>query len=194
MKSRVLTVAVIAFIAGVGTTIVCSQRSVISASAVHAQEKPTRPPDDLATLRAEIERLKQVVPDQAHAMQDVDYHFTNLWFAGQHGNWPLSQFYFNETKSHLRWAVRIIPVRKDKQGREILLEKILEAFENTPLAQLEGAIKAEDCTKFVAAYEFTLTTCYSCHKASDKPYLRPHIPKHPATKIMNFDPHAKWPQ
>ena len=194
MKSQTVTFALMAFVTGVISSFVISQRPGDVPTAAQGQEAAVRPAEDLAALRVEIERLKKVVPDQAHAMHDVDYHFTNLWFAGQHGNWPLAQFYFNEAKSHLRWAVRIIPVRKDNQGREVLLEKILEAFENTPLAQLEAAIKAEDCTKFVSAYEFTLTTCYSCHKASDKPYLRPHIPEYPATKIMNFDPHATWPQ
>ena len=35
--------------------------------------------------------LKGKVPDQSHAMKDVAYHFTNLWFAGQNriGHWPV---------------------------------------------------------------------------------------------------------
>ena len=57
-------------------------------STTQAQQLPQAKPD-LAALSAELERLKQVVPDQAHAMQDVDYHFTNLWFAGNQGNWDL---------------------------------------------------------------------------------------------------------
>jgi len=163
-------------------------RSSVAVAEQSPQEKP-----DLAALRAEIERLKQVVPDQAHAMHDVDYHFTNLWFAASQKNWPLSQFYFNETRSHLRWAVRIIPVRKDNAGREVKLEEILQAVENSPLKQLEEAIKAKDREKVVQAYEVMLTSCYACHKASDKPYLRPRIPEHPASAIMNFDPNAAWP-
>ena len=31
------------------------------------------------------------MPDQSHAMKDVAYHFTNLWFAGQKQNWPLAR-------------------------------------------------------------------------------------------------------
>ncbi len=115
---------------------------------------------DLKSLQAEIERLKSIAPDQAHAMHDVDYHFTNLWFAGQQGNWPLAQFYFNETKSHLRWAVRIIPVRKDNEGKEIKLEDILQAVENTPLKQLDESIKANDQEKFC------LFSCCLCRSLS----------------------------
>src|SRR5262245_20114324 len=56
--------------------------------------------DELSALKAEVARLKGVVPDQAHAMSDVGQHFANLWFAGESGNWPLAQFCLDETRSH----------------------------------------------------------------------------------------------
>ena len=127
-------------------------------------------------------------------MQDVSYHFSNLWFAAQKENWPLAEFYNNETRSHLRWAVRIIPKRKDTHGVEIDLQTILQAFENSPWTQMKDAIAAKDKPSFEKAYRFALETCYSCHKANDKPYLRPQIPTHPETPIINFDPHAAWPK
>lgn len=151
-------------------------------------EGPAKP--DLA---AEIELIKGKLPDQAHAMQDVGYHFTNVWFAGQKEHWELATFYLSETKSHLRWAVRIIPRRKDKAGKEVDLQAILQATENGPLAQLQKAIEAKDGEQFAAAYKFTLETCYACHKASDKPFLKLQIPTEPEVRIINFDPQAKWP-
>lgn len=186
------------FIPGVFLS-VCGLLAILTSTSrpVTAQTTPapaTPPVPDVASLQAEIERLKQVVPDQAHAMMDVDYHFSNLWFAANQGNWPLAQFYWNETRSHLRWAVRIIPVRKDNAGKDVKLQDILQSLENSPLKQLEESIQLKDREKFVAAYEFTLTSCYSCHKASDKPYLRLRIPEHPASTMMNLDPHAAWPQ
>jgi len=144
--------------------------------------------DDVASLRKEIDTIKGKLPGQAHAMMDVAYHFDNLWFAALHGNWPLAQFYFNETRSHLRWAVRIIPVRKDNQGQEVKLEEILKSMENAPLQDLEAAIKAGDPVKFAAAYRFTLEACYSCHKAADKPYLALQVPDHPAERLIDFEP------
>jgi len=194
MKTRTFALVLVAFVVGAVAGLVLSQRAGVSLPAVHAQEPAKLPAADLAALQAEVERLKKIVPDQAHAMQDVDYHFTNLWFAAQQGNWPLAQHYLNETRSHLRWAVRIIPVRKDGAGNQVKLEDILQAVENSALKQLEEAIKVKDRGKFVAAYEFTLTGFYSCHKASDKPFLRPRIPEHPATTIMNFDPNATTPK
>jgi hypothetical protein len=186
----------VTFLAGmmVGALFLSQSLFSIPLPSVARGQETVQPKPDLASLQAEIERLKQIVPDQAHAMHDVDYHFTNLWFAANQSNWPLAQFYFNETRSHLRWAVRIIPIRKDNAGKEVKLQDILQAMENSPLKQLEESITAKDREKFVAAYEFTLTTCYSCHKAADKPYLRPRIPDHPASAMMNFDPNAAWPK
>jgi hypothetical protein len=150
-------------------------------------------PSELAALQTEINRLKGMVPDQSHAMKDVGYHFANLWFAGQNQNWPLAKFFLDETRSHLRWAVRIIPVRKTKAG-DLDLKGILDAVDNTSLAQIQTTINSKDLTGFQRAYRQTLEGCYACHRAAEKPYLRPQIPAHPETSIINFDPAANWPQ
>ena len=145
-------------------------------------------------IQSQLETITGKLPDQSHAMKDVGYHFSNLWFAAQQHNWPLAEFYNKETLSHLHWAVRIIPLRKDNLGQEIDLVKILEAFENGPWTQLKDAIAAKDDAAFDKAYRFTMETCYACHKAADKPYLRLQIPTSPEAPIMNFDPAATWPK
>jgi len=146
------------------------------------------------TLTNDVTELSDKVPDQAHTMTDVDYHFSNLWFAAHAKNWPLANFYWKETLSHMKWAVRIIPVRKDSLGKEIRLRDILQSIENSPFMQIGKTIEAKDLQEFTKAYRFTLEGCYSCHKAADKPYLRPQIPERPASSIINFDPNADWPK
>lgn len=150
--------------------------------------------DELVALRAEVERLKSLVPDQAHAMSDVDYHFSNLWFAGKAENWPLAEFYWKETLSHLRWAVRIIPVRKDSAGREVKLDDILQSIEQSPFMQMGDIISKKDASQFEKTYRYIIEGCYSCHKASEKPFLRPGIPEHPGSHMIDFDPNATWPK
>ena len=147
-------------------------------------------PDNLA---ARVKALEDLLPSQSHMMADVGDHFTNLWFAGRAENWPLADFYLGETRSHLRWAVHRIPVRKDNRGQDVNLVSILEAFENSQLTRLKQAIDRKERSGFESLYKESLTVCYSCHKAADKPYLRPQIPEHPASHIMNFDPSADWP-
>lgn len=163
---------------------------------VRGRPVPASPPEapSREELAARVKTLEGLVPDQAHIMADVGDHFTNLWFAGRAENWPLADFYLNETKSHLRWAVRRIPIRKDNQGREINLGNILEAFENSQLTDLKKAIDGKDRPSFESVYRTSLEVCYSCHKAADKPFLRPQIPAEPETRIINFDPKAGWPR
>jgi len=146
-----------------------------------------------ADLAARVKALEDLIPDQAHIMADVADHFANLWFAGTAENWLLAEFYLNETRSHLRWAVRRIPVRKDNLGHDVKLESILQSFENGPLEQLKRTVAARNRADFEKSYKETLSGCYACHKASDKPFLRPRVPAGPATPIINFDSRADWP-
>jgi hypothetical protein len=194
MKAATAVLALVAFLVGAACGFTLPRLLAQPAPVAHVETTGKRPTGDLAVIQAEVERLKQIVPDQAHAMQDVGYHFSNLWFAGQHEHWDLANFYWSETRSHLRWAVRIIPKRKDSAGREVDLEAILQSVENSPLKQLQDAIAAKDKAGFEKAYRFTLEGCYTCHKASDKPFLRPQIPTQPDTHTINFDPKATWPQ
>jgi len=143
---------------------------------------------EVAALRAEVARLKGMVPDQSHAMADVSYHFSNLWFAGQGEDWPLAQFYADETRSHLRWAVRIIPVRKDSQNREVDLVGILTALEQSSLKDLDNAVKARDRAKFTTAYKAQLENCMACHRAASKEYIRLHVPERPDAGMVEFRP------
>ncbi|MBI3856024.1 MAG: hypothetical protein HY293_10075 [Planctomycetes bacterium] len=159
----------------------------IALATVSSQDaKP--PVDDLTALKTEVARLKGIVPDQAHAMADVGSHFTNLWLAGQNANWPLAQFFCDETRSHLRWAVRIIPKRKDAEGREIDLQGILTGLETSTFKDLDQSIKDKDPAKFAAAYKAQMEGCMACHKASNKPYLRLHVPERPDAGILEFRP------
>jgi len=159
-----------------------------TASLAFAQSSAPVSNPDLAALKAEIERLKGMVPDQSHAMKDVAYHFTNLWFSAQKENWPLADFYLSETRSHLRWAVRIIPVRKTPKGQDLRLADILEPMDKSVLAELKDTITAKDAGAFRTKYEQALATCYSCHVAAGKPFLRLQIPKQAEAQIIRFEP------
>jgi hypothetical protein len=168
--------------------------AALSSGAATAHAQPPQATPNAPNIEGELKTITGKLPDQSHAMQDVSYHFSNLWFAGQSENWDLAEFYRSETRSHLHWAMRIIPKRKDKAGHEIDLAPILEALENGPLKQLQDAIAAKDKDAFEKTYRFTLEGCYACHKTVEKPFLRPQIPSRPETPIINFDPNADWPK
>ena len=66
----------------------------------------------------------------------------------------------------------------------------LQGVENSGLAALKSAVDKQDLKMFDTAYRQTITECYACHKASEKPFLRPQIPQTPATRIINLRPTA----
>jgi hypothetical protein len=145
-------------------------------------------------IPTDVAHLKDVVPSQSHAMMDVAYHWTNLWFAAQKRNWPLAQFFFDESRQHIQWTIRIRPIRKDADGKEVDLKAIFDGIDTSSLAAVKQTIAEKNLLKFTAAYKTMLESCYACHKASSKPYLRPMVPSAPASTLVNFDPDAKWPQ
>jgi len=160
----------------------------------HAQQTPQPNGPEIPHSQTQTNSLDGLLPDQAHAMADAGYHFANLWFAADKQNWPLANYYLGETRSHLKWAVRIHPVRKTSGGLEVDLKGILDAVDNTFLAQIDESIKHKDAASFKTAYRQTLEGCYACHKACEKPFLRPQIPSAASVSILNFDPAATWPE
>jgi hypothetical protein len=175
----------------IGVCIGAAAHAILFSSTPSAIGQSPRPEQGFVP---EIEAIKGKLPDQSHVMQDVSYHFSNLWFAGRYENWDLANFYWSETRSHLHWAVRIIPVRKDKAGVEVKLVEILEGMENGPLKQLGEAIAAHDRPAFEKTYRTTMETCYGCHTAADKPFLRLQIPAQPESPIIHFDAKAEGPR
>jgi hypothetical protein len=142
----------------------------------------------IAALKADIETLRGQLPSQSHTMTDVDYQFTNLWFAAQERNWPLATFYLNETRSHINWTVHLRPVRKLASGQNLDLQPFLQAIEQSGLTEIRAALDKHDNKAFKAAYEDTLKQCYGCHVASEKPFLRPGVPASPATHLIQMKP------
>jgi len=153
-----------------------------------AAQGQSQPAPDLAAMAADIAHLKEVVPSQSHTMTDVGFQFANLWFAGQKKNWPLADFYLNEARQHIRWTIRIRPVRKDAAGNSVDLNPIFDVMNEGILNKLKLAIDNKDSVQFPLAYKQTLQSCYGCHQASGKPFLHPVVPSDPPQTIIKFDP------
>jgi len=142
------------------------------------------------SMRAQ-ENADPRLPDQAHVMMDVGYHFANLWVAADNKNWPLAAYYVGEVQSHLAWAVRIRPIYTTKSGGQVELSGILEAVTNTFLKAVGEAVEKQDMTAFRTAYEQTMAGCYACHSSCEKPFLRLQIPTAPGASIISFAPPAE---
>ena len=162
-------------------------------SQAHAQQKEVTKPIAVDDAQRTVRTGSENSADQAHVMADVGYHFANLWLAAEKQNWPLANYYLGETRSHLKWAVRLHPVRQTKAG-DVDLKGILDAVDNSFLTEVGKAIENKDATGFKTAYRQTIVGCYACHKACEKPFLRPQVPSAASVSILNFDPAATWPE
>jgi cytochrome c553 len=155
---------------------------------------PSEVEKEIAALKADVEVLKGKAPSASVAMADVGFHFSNLWFAGQSGNWPLAGYYFSEARNHVRWLTRINPMPKGPDGMPVDVTSIFDAIDTTTFADVKTAIDKKDGRQFEKAYRGALESCYQCHKAVGRPYLRPMIPKSLPQTIVNLDAGANWPQ
>lgn len=194
--ARVILPAVIGALIGGGAVAYVHRNDVTAAAGPRAASAVDEggAKDNLDGLRSDVARLKTNAPSQSHSMSDVGYHWTNLWFAGEKKNWPLAQFYFEESRAHILWTIQLRPVRKGPDGNDVNLVPIFESIDSSAFKSVAEAIQAKDSAAFAAAYRETLQACYGCHKTSGKPYLRPMVPTEPAQSIINFDGAATWPQ
>ena len=177
--------------------VVCAGAACRQAPAVQpgaAVQPATSAADEIAALKADVEVLKGKAPSASVAMADVGFHWSNLWFAGQSGNWPLAGYYFSEARNHVRWLTRINPMPKGPDGMPVDVKGIFDGIDTSTFAAVKAAIDKKDGKEFETAYRGALESCYQCHKAVGRPYLRPMIPKAVPQTIINLDARANWPQ
>ena len=177
--------------------VVCVDAACRQAPAVQpapAVQADSAAADEIAALKADVEVLKGKAPSASVAMADVGFHWSNLWFAGQSGNWPLAGYYFSEARNHVRWLTRINPMPKGPDGMPVDVKGIFDGIDTSTFAAVKTAIDNKDSKEFETAYRGALESCYQCHKAVGRPYLRPMIPKILPQTIINLDVRANWPQ
>jgi hypothetical protein len=160
----------------------------------NATSTPQTSAAEITKLKEHLAHLSGLVPDQAAVMSHLGYHFTNLWFAIQQENWPLADFYLAECRSNLKWAVRVKPIRQTTKGERVDVASIAAALDNTEFTELQQSISHKDKNKTIEIYHNTIKVCYSCHTASEKPYLRVQLPSSPEVRIINFDAKAAPPE
>ncbi len=161
-----------------------------------AQGRRAAPLPTMESLPMEVAQLKALVPSNSHIMMDVQFHWTNLWFAGRRKNWPLAQYFFNETRGHIQWLIRKSPIIQTPapDRKDVDIAAIFDAVDTSSLAAVKTSIEKKDSVQFAATYKTMLESCYSCHKAVGRTYLKPMIPQTNVMPMLNFDPNATWPE
>lgn len=166
----------------------CREEGSSQSSRADGRTTGTTQAQGQAAMEARIKHLEALSPGQGTLMTEVAYHFGSLWFALDHGNWPLADFYLHECRESIEQAVEAMPVRKLSTGVELNIRGIAEALDNTQFVELASAIAAKQRDRAVAAYRDTIIVCQSCHQAAEKPFLRVQIPDRPPSPSIDFKP------
>src|SRR6476661_1770414 len=168
MGSKNTCIGILLFVAGVALG--------LGLPALSAQQRAGRGPQPptLDQVPQEILTLRQQVPTNSTIMMDVQWHWTNLWWAGKKRNWPLAQYYFNESRGHIQQLVRKNPtIRNQVDNTDVELQGIFDGIDTSSLAMVKSAIEKKDALGFEKDYKIMLESCYSCHKSVGRPYIRP---------------------
>lgn len=189
------TLRALVCLASLGGMLACQVSQTASPDAAkEAEAAKAEAAKELASLKADVQTLKDKAASASVAMADVGFHWSNLWFAAQSQNWPLANYYYSEARNHVAWLTRITPTPKGPDGKIVELKPIFDAIDTSAFAAVKAAIANKDAKAFPGAYHEALEACYSCHKAVGRPYLRPQIPKTVPQPIINLDPKATWPE
>ncbi len=164
--------------------------SVLGQTPAKDQAKAESSKIDLTALNNDVAKLKSITPSNSHIMEDVSFHYSNLWFAGQKKNWPLAMFYYNETRNHIKWLITKSPTTKTPDGEVVNLQGIFDGLDTSSLPMLKKSIDDKNSDEFTSAYKLMLDGCYSCHKSAGRPYLHLVVPTVPPQSIISYAPEA----
>jgi len=192
-KTFVIGVALVACGVVLGIEIDRGLIAPLSAQQREGRRGPRLPTPE--ELPQEVATLRQLVPTNSTIMMDVQWHWTNLWWAGKRRNWPLAQYYFNESRGHIQQLVRKNPtIRNQVDQTDVDLQGIFDGIDTSSLAMVKDAIEKKNAAAFEQNYKTMLESCYACHKSVGRPYIRPQIPTAQVQAMVNMDPAATWPQ
>jgi hypothetical protein len=97
------------------------------------------------------------------AMVEVNYRYTEMYFAAIEGNWDYARY----TGEKIAWALNNGFERRPKRraGGEAL-------FLSGPYPQVIEAIKKKDIALFKQRFDALRATCNACHAAEQVPFIR----------------------
>ena len=125
-------------------------------------------------------------PNLIDFMITIQNHHAKLWYAGNARNWELADYQVDELKETLEDAGKLIP---DYKG--VPVRSMIDNLAMPPIEGIEGAIKAKDLTKFVAAYDKLTSACNSCHEGSKRSFIVIQRPAGTAFPNQSFAPRKK---
>jgi hypothetical protein len=125
-------------------------------------------------------------PGLVEIMIATQSHHAKLWYAGNASNWELADYQVDELKEGLEDAGKHIPNYKG-----VPIGSMIENLIMPPIAEVEGAIKAKDRAKFMAAYDKLTAACNTCHQGANRGFIVIQRPAAQAFPNQSFAPKKK---
>ncbi len=118
---------------------------------------------DAPTAPAATTTAAPPVPDYHPSMSDlmtmtVQPRHIKLGLAGQYKNWPYAAYVLGELRGAFTRVARTIPIYSSTDTAALNASMI-----QTPIADLDKAIAANDDAQFAAAYQRLTDGCNVCH-------------------------------
>ncbi|MGQ9863261.1 MAG: hypothetical protein ACUVRD_02085 [Bacteroidia bacterium] len=127
-------------------------------------------------LREEILRMEHLLAEKPIELADVMAHFQRftekLYWSATAQNWDLAAFYLHELEEASEMAEK---ARITDEGFPIS-----EMLHNTLAPQwkpLYQTLQDRNKEAFLREYQILLSSCNSCHRSTQKPYIRVQMPQ-----------------
>lgn len=101
------------------------------------------------------------------AMWEIGYRFTELFYAGEDGNWDYAKYQAEKIDLALRLALE----RRPKRAQSA------QPFLNDDLPAVQQAIQARDTTTFRGAMDRLRAGCVRCHTNEKLPFFTVELPQ-----------------
>ena len=135
---------------------------------------------EIAQLKATIDDLK---PGLGETMGVIQQHHAKLYYAGTKSNWPLADYELGEIQEGLDDAVKFNPTFKG-----VPVADLVPSLTKASLAQVHDAIEKKNEKAFLTAYNSLSSSCSSCHKAANHPFVQIQAPTEAQFSDQKFIP------
>ena len=110
--------------------------------------------------------FKPYAPSLADIMMMAQLRHAKLWLAGSVSNWELANFVIHEIEEGMESAAKHYPTYKGSPVGRMIEDTLKDPIEN-----VEKAIKAQNGTTFLTAYDKLTEACNACHQASNHAFI-----------------------
>ena len=110
------------------------------------------------------------------AMAEIGYRFTELYFAGQDGNWDYAKYQAEKIDLALRLALERRPRRAQSS----------QPFLNDDLPAVQKVIASGDRAAFKQAMDRLRASCMDCHVAEKLPFFTVELPERRISSIRTI--------